>query len=161
MVVQVHPGVEARPARAAGSRAGPVVGEQDTAGGQRVEGRRLEEGMAEGRQGVASPLVERDEQDAALPVDHGRTSETTQLTGWPAATGGRSLVQAEHRVGRQRDLGQAGRALAGRDFLGLRPAGGDGVVRLDDEEEDGDGHAEERDDARSARRRRGTCCRGS
>ena len=64
--------VEARPRWSARSRVGPMVGEEDTAARQGVQGRRLDDGMAEGGEAVPAPLVERDEEDVA-----GRRHPTT------------------------------------------------------------------------------------
>ena len=65
IAVLVRARVEAGPRGSARRRVGPVVGEQDAAAGQGVQGRRLEHRMAERRQAVAAPLVERDEEDVA------------------------------------------------------------------------------------------------
>ena len=65
IAVLVRARVEAGPRRPARRRVGPVVGEQDAAAGQGVEGRRLDDRMAERRQAVPAPLVERDEEDVA------------------------------------------------------------------------------------------------
>ena len=65
IAVLVGARVEAGPRRSARRRVGPVVCEQDAPAGQGIERGRLEDGMAEGRQAVPAPLVERDEEDVA------------------------------------------------------------------------------------------------
>ena len=67
VAVLVRPRVQARPRRPAGCGVGPVVGEEHASGGQRVQGRRLHDGVAEGREAVAPPLVQRDEQARCEP----------------------------------------------------------------------------------------------
>ncbi len=63
--MEIRARVEAGARRSAGRGIGPVVGEEDTACRQGVQGRRLEHGMVERREAVAAPLIERDEQDVA------------------------------------------------------------------------------------------------
>ena len=65
IAVLVGARVEAGPRRSARRCVGPVVREQDAAAGQGVQGGRLEDRMAERRQAVPAPLVERDEEDVA------------------------------------------------------------------------------------------------
>ena len=65
IAVLVGARVEAGPRWSARCRVGPVVGEQDPAAGQGVEVRRLDHRMAECRQAVPTPLIERDEEDVA------------------------------------------------------------------------------------------------
>ncbi len=63
--VLVRARVEAGPRGTAGSGIGPVVRKEDASGGQRVQRRGLQHGVAEGRQTVTAPLVQSDKEDVA------------------------------------------------------------------------------------------------
>ena len=63
VAVLVGAGVQAGPGGTAGRRVGPVIGEENAAPGQGIEGGRAHDGVAECREAVSSPLVDRDEQD--------------------------------------------------------------------------------------------------
>ena len=63
--VLVRARVQAGPRGPARRGVRPVIGEEHAPGGQRVERRRLHHRVAQGREAVAPPLVERDEQHVA------------------------------------------------------------------------------------------------
>ena len=55
--MEIEPGIEAGTTRSAGRRLRIMLGEQHAVPGQTIQVRRLEAGMAEGRQAIATPLV--------------------------------------------------------------------------------------------------------
>ena len=133
VAVLVGARVEAGPRRSARRRVGPVVGEQDAPARQGVEGRRLDDRMAEGRQAVPAPLVERDEEDVAgrrhaatlADVDAPRARPAGRMARRPATAGlrtcGSSLLRASSRTRSATPRGVAPRPGA---LLGHRSPGG-------------------------------------
>ncbi len=98
IAVLVRARVEAGSRRTARRRVGPVICEQDAATGQGVQGGRLEDRMAEGRQAVPAPLVERDEEDVARRR-HGHNSCRCRAPPRPA---GRMAAATGPRPGSRR-----------------------------------------------------------
>ena len=88
IAVLVRARVETGSRGPAGRRVGPVICEQDTVARQRVERRCLDDRVAESRQAITAPLVERDEEDIPRRrhpdtlADGGRTHEPDRATGW-------------------------------------------------------------------------------
>ena len=128
VAVLVRARVEAGARRPARRGVGPVIGEEHAARGQRIERRRLQHRMPQGREAVTAPLVQRDEQHVAwrrhAPTlvhcavpnpDTGPGPSGRRLT-----TCGPSLLRAGSRTrsARPRRAGPASGAL-----LGLRPPG--------------------------------------
>ena len=63
VIEHVQPGQQRGPARGAGSSLGVMLAKQHSIGGESVEVRSFDAGMADGAKGVSAPLVRGDEQD--------------------------------------------------------------------------------------------------